>query len=80
MLANGMYLGVSRKGAAVADMHTNYMETPIVGSRCKTMHAFEYTDSLNLRMVLCVCKSWFARDVAFQSCSIPNLYGLIVRG
>jgi hypothetical protein len=35
MLANGMYLGVSRKGAALADMHTNYVKTSIVGSVAK---------------------------------------------
>ena len=40
MLTNRVHLGIARKGTTLADMYANYMETPIIGSAGKTVHAF----------------------------------------
>ena len=65
MLANCMYFIIPWKSTALADVHANYVETPIASSASKTVHAFQHTDSFDLRVVLCVRKPRLAGHVAF---------------
>lgn len=78
MLANSIYLGVPRKGTTLTDVDANYVKTPVIGGASKTMHAFQYTDSLDLSLLLRIRKPWLTRDITFQSRGIPDLHGLVV--
>ena len=40
MLADRVNLWIPREGATLVDVHTNYVETSIVGGASKTVYAF----------------------------------------